>query len=239
MSKVELSLSVPKTLGDIKLSQYQEYVKVLEMNEDAKDTEEGADFLNKKALEIFCGLELKDSYNVPLKTFMFALEHINTIFKAETPLKRHFKFKDINGKEQLMGFIPNLENMSFGEYVDANTYFNTWEDAHKLMAVLFRPVRMLSGERYKIEEYKGSSVYGEAMKEMPLDIVFGAKVFFYRLSMKLARGTLKSLEKNPELLDKSKGILPKDLDGIQAFMRSQEVMLEELMRRQRFHLEVL
>ena len=138
-----------------------------------------------------------------------------------------------------MGFIPNLENMSFGEYVDANNYFNKWEDAHKLMAVLFRPVRMVSGERYKIEEYKGTSVYGEAMKEMPLDIVFGSKVFFYRLSMKLARGTLRFLEKNPELLDKSKGILPNDLDGIQAFMHSQEVMLEELMRQQRFHLAQL
>lgn len=231
--KVELTLKVPKTLSDITLGQYQEYMSVVAMN---KDEDEGTvEFLNKKALEIFCGVELKDAYNLPLKTFINVLEHINTIFKEDTPLVRHFKFKDPDGVEQLMGFIPNLEKMSFGEYVDANGYFNKWEDAHKLMAVLFRPVKIVSGERYQIREYEGTSTYAEAMREMPISIVFGAKVFFYRLSTRLVNATLNSLKKDPELYAKSKEILPNGGDGIQAFMHSQEEMLQELMRQQRFH----
>ena len=231
--KVELTLKVPKTLADITLGQYQEYVNVLKMNKDAEDTPEATDFLNKKALEIFCGIELKDSYNLPLKSFMFALEHINNLFKKEPDFKKHFTFRDANGKDQLMGFIPNLEEMSVGEYVDANNYFNDWEDAHKLMAVLYRPVRLMSKELYQIEEYKGTSVYAEAMKETPLDIFFGAKVFFYRLSIKLANYTLNSLAKEEGgLSSKSREILLKNGDGILAFMHSQEVMLRELTRQQ-------
>ena len=232
---VELKIRVPKTLSDIKLGQYQEYAKVLKMNEDAGDSPEASEFLNKKALEIFCGLELKDSYKIPLKDFMVILEHIQRIFDQPTPLQRHFKFMDLNKIEQLMGFIPNLETMTYGEYVDANNYFNDWDNAHKLMAVLYRPVRILSGEKYRIDDYEGTSVYGDAMREMPLDIVFGAKVFFYRLSTKLAKGILKSLENQEELSSKSKEILQKNGGGIQAFMHLQEETLEELMNQQRFH----
>jgi len=232
MSKIELSLKVPKTLSDITLGQYQEYMAVVKLNqEDANAT----DFLNKKALEIFCGLELKESYNLPLKSFLGILEHLNAIFSTDTPLKRHFTFRDPEGKEQLMGFIPNIEKMTFGEYVDANTYFEDWANMHKLMAVLFRPVKMISGERYQIRDYEGTATYGEAMKSMPVDIAIGARVFFYRLSMKLARGTLKSLENQPELYAKSKEILPNGGDGIQAYMLLQEEMLQELMKQQRFH----
>lgn len=232
---VELSIRIPKTLSDVKLGQYQEYMKVLKMNEAAVDDPEAYDFLNKKALEIFCGLELKDSYKIPLKEFMVVLEHIQRIFSEPTPLQRHFKFRDLNKIEQLMGFIPNLETMTYGEYVDANNYFNDWDNAHKLMAVLYRPVRMLSGEKYRIDDYEGTTVYGDAMREMPLDIVFGAKLFFYRLSSKLAKGILKSLKNQEELSSKSKEILQKNGDGIQAFTHLQEETLDELMRQQRFH----
>lgn len=232
MSNIELQIKVPKTLSDVSLGQYQEYMSVVKSNEEDSNA---ADFLNKKALEIFCGLELKESYNLPLKSFLGILEHLNTIFSADTPLKRHFTFRNPEGVDQLMGFIPNLEKMTFGEYIDASNYFTDWANMHKLMAVLFRPVKIISAERYQIRDYQGSSMYGEAMKEMPLDIALGAQVFFYRLSMKLARGTLKFLENHQELLNKSKEILPNGGDGIQAFMLSQEEMLQDLIRHQRFH----
>ena len=67
MSKVKLQIRVPASLSDITLEQYQKYVKVLDSID--KEAEEAMDFLNLKALDIFCGLELKESYKLPISTF--------------------------------------------------------------------------------------------------------------------------------------------------------------------------
>ena len=44
--------------------------------------------------------------------------HFNEIFSNKPLLKRRFKIKDIE-----FGFIPNLENITFGEYVDLEKLF--------------------------------------------------------------------------------------------------------------------
>jgi hypothetical protein len=49
---------------------------------------------------------------------------------------------------------------------------------HKAMAVLFRPIKKKQGTKYLIEDYEGSHKYSELMKEIPLDVVMGAMVFF-------------------------------------------------------------
>ena len=56
--KIQLELAIPQSLSDIKLEQYQKYVKVLDGID--KEAEEAGDFINLKALEIFCGLQLKE-----------------------------------------------------------------------------------------------------------------------------------------------------------------------------------
>ena len=99
----------------------------------------------------------------------------------------------INGVE--FGFIPNLEDITTGEYVDLSTHGMDIETLHKVMAVLFRPV---SGEdafgNYKIETYQGTKQYSEVMKYTPLNIVNGALVFFYNLSKELKNHIQKSTE---------------------------------------------
>ena len=58
MAVIELEVSVPQQLSSIKLEQYQRYLAIAKnVDEEEKDNE----FLNLKALEIFCGLSLKDS----------------------------------------------------------------------------------------------------------------------------------------------------------------------------------
>jgi hypothetical protein len=56
---------------------------------------------------------------------------------------------------------------------------------HKAMAVLFRPIKQKQGSKYLIEEYEGSHKYSERMKNMPLDVVLGAMVFFWNLTSAL------------------------------------------------------
>ena len=85
--------------------------------------------------------------------------------------------------------------MTFGEYVDIDTNISDWDNMHKTMAVLYRPIKKKIKDKYIIEEYKGD-LYHEAMKIMPLDAAFSALIFFYHLGMDLSIGMTKFLEKD-------------------------------------------
>ena len=134
----KFQIDIPKSLRGIKLKEYQKFLKVSEDNKDAEDPE----FLNLKMLEIFCGLTLKEAYNMKLSDFSFIINHLNEIFSEKTPLVHRFTMSDINGDQVEFGFIPKLDNISLGEFVDLDTYINNWEDMHKAMAVVYRPVTL-------------------------------------------------------------------------------------------------
>ena len=142
----KFTLEVPKELSAITLQQYQKYLKVMEANEIAEDTE----FINLKVLEIFCGVTMKEAYKLPLAEFSFVISHIIDIFKEETPLQREFKMTDPNGDSVTFGFIPKLDDISLGEFIDLDSYIGDWQQIHKAMAVLYRPIVFKKGELYLI-----------------------------------------------------------------------------------------
>ena len=230
MSKtVTLELSIPQRLADIKLEQYQKYIKVLDGID--KEAEEAADFINLKALEIFCGLQLKESYKLPMKSFEAVLEAIANCLQEPTPLVKRFWFRGSNGTEVEFGMIPDLNNISFGEYIDLDRYISDWAQMHKAMAILFRPITAKKGEFYEIEEYEGSDKYAGYMLHLPANVAIGALVFFYRLGMKLSKHTMDSSlsEMTP---DQRSQVESKFLElngvGINHFMHSLEGMLQSL-----------
>jgi hypothetical protein len=51
---VEVQISLPKSINDIKLGDYQRYMKVYEANKEVDD----ANFLELKLLESFCEIDL-------------------------------------------------------------------------------------------------------------------------------------------------------------------------------------
>jgi hypothetical protein len=189
MSLVELELTVPLDLSGIKLSQYQKWLDVAEQNKDVKDT----DFLNRKALEIFCGVSLKETLNIPLVAFESALVQLSKCFEQETPLVKRFTLTDPNGDSVEFGFEPNLHKISFGAFSDLDDYIGNWKEYHKAMAVLFRPTVISNKSNYRIADYEGTEKFAEAMKDMPVNVALGAQVFFYRLGKKLSVSTIHSL----------------------------------------------
>lgn len=226
----KIRISIPKDLSEVTLGQYQEYLKIADKH---KDEEESGDFLNLKALEIFCDLDMKESHSLPLKHFHFALSHLESLFEAEPKFVNRFVFRTPDG-DQEMGFIPKLDDMTFGEYVDLDKYMSDWQKMHRAMAVLFRPVRVKMKDSYEIDEYTGTGVYGDAMKEMPLNIALGAVVFFYRLGTKLLRNIPTFLERQKGLSKKKKEDLQRIGDGIRRFSLFAEAMYSESMTRQKF-----
>ena len=237
MSKViELELSVPTRMSDITLEQYQKYIKIIDKIEE--QTEESANFVNLKALEIFCGLELRESYKLPMSSFSEIISSLTDALTEDTPLVKKFWFRGSNGVEVEFGMIPDLQNISFGEYIDLENYVSDWSNMHKAMAVLFRPITKHYKELYDIEEYESSSKYEDYMRRMPLNVALGALVFFYRLGMKLSRYTtdysLKALSKE-ELSEVERTLLEKNGVGINQFMQSLEEMSQNLMKLPKNH----
>lgn len=223
MSKVKLQIRIPQALSDIKLEQYQKYVKVL--NSIDKDGENASEFLNMKALDIFCGLELKESYKLPISTFDSVIEQLAKCLNEETPLIKRFWFRGSNGVEVEFGMNPDLNNLTTGEYVDLDRYISDFDTLHNAMAVLYRPIVASKGDLYEIEEYEASSKYADYMKYMPANVALGAYVFFYRLGMKLSSLTmgysLKKMSKE-QRLQVEKRFSQANGVGINHFMRSLE-----------------
>ena len=216
---MKIELTIPTTLNDIKLAQYQKFLSI------AKDNEE-SEFLQQKMVQLFCGIDLKDVAQIRYKDVAEITANINNLFTKENQFIQRFKMGGVE-----FGFIPNLDEMSTGEYMDLDTYITEWDTMHNAMAVLYRPITNKLGNKYQIEEYKGSVTYADVMRHAPLDVVLGAMVFFYTLGNDLLKSTINYLEGNQELQNiLTKHNLENAGDGIQVSMLLLKETLEDLMK---------
>jgi len=238
--KLELELKVPVSMASIKLGDYQKYSKIVKQ---AEKDEESDDFIKLKMLEIFCGLELKDSYKLPLSVFEGAINQTVQCLNEQTPLLKNFHMTDQEGGNAVeFGFIPKLDDMSFGEYVDLDSTISDIDTLHRAMAVLYRPIVEKKKDAYRIKDYEGYHDYADLMKDMPLNVALGALVFFYRLGIKLYKYTtdslLKQLETSPQQrLDLEKKLLEQNGVGTSLYTRLLEETSSSLMRLPSSHFE--
>jgi len=179
---MKLDLTIPTNITEIPLKHYQEFLK---MRDNSNDEE----FVAQKMIEIFCGIQLKDVVRMKLTSVNELVIHFNNIFSEKPKFKQRFKIGDIE-----FGFIPNLENISFGEYVDLDNYLAKWDDFHKAMAVMYRPIIRKHGDKYEIAEYTGASEFCDLMKFAPLDVAISSSVFFWTLGSELLSATLNFME---------------------------------------------
>jgi len=220
---MKLEIQIPTELNEIKLVQYQKFLSI------AKDNPEG-EFLQQKMVQLFCGIDLKDVAQIKYSEVNEITNRLGLMFSKEHKLVQTFK---LGGVE--FGFIPNLEEISFGEYVDLDTYIGDWDNIHKAMAVLYRPINQKFKHTYSIEEYNGSITYSDVMKHAPLDVVLGATVFFYNLGNELLKSTLTYLENNQEIQTiLNKHNLENDGVGIHQSMLLLKETLENLIQRPNF-----
>lgn len=215
---MKVDILVPTSLSEITLEQYQKFEKV--------NTEENQDtnFLMHKMVEVFCNLDLKDVAKIRFNYVKSILNDLNGLFNTKDELIPTFTLKGIE-----YGFIPALDDMTLGEYIDLDENFSSWETMHKAMAVLYRPITMKSKDKYQIEEYKGADL-AETMKQMPLNVVMSAMVFFYRLNNELLQTTLNYLNQElpKQMTMEQRQTLAKSGDGIKASMESLKGMLQNM-----------
>lgn len=219
---MKLELIVPTKLSEIPLKHYQKFLGI------AKNTNDEV-FLAEKMIECFCGIELKEVIKIPFKEIETLSIHFSELFKQKTEFKNRFT---LAGTE--FGFIPNLEEITWGEYIDLEANISDLSTFHKAMSVMYRPIVEKHGDKYKIEPYESAINYAEVMEFAPLEIALGAKVFFWNLENELLQATLYYLEnqivKNKEISESlvKELNLPNTGDGINQYMQSLREMSQGL-----------
>ena len=218
---MKLDILLPNSLSEIPLSRYQEFVAMKEKSNDEE-------LIANKMIQIFCGLELGEVAKIKLKDLNGLIKHFTEVFSEKPQLIRNFKIKNVE-----FGFIPNLENISFGEYVDLEHHLKDWKTYHKAMAVMFRPIKDKFQDKYSIIEYEPNEDMQELMKFAPLDVAISASVFFWSLGSELLQATLtylkNELTKTKDLTNFRKEFsLANNGVGIQVYMDSLATTLQSL-----------
>ena len=209
---MELKLNIPNSLNEITLGQYQEFEK-LDLTNDS--------MVHLKMIEIFCKVPEIVVRNINAIDVTEICDVINNMFDTKHQLINSFKL----GKQEY-GFVPNLDDMSFGEYIDLDTFIGDTENLHRAMNVLYRPIDLRQGNRYTLKEYDPDT--NETAKDFPLDAVLGAIVFFYSLGKDLSLTMMNSLDKaNQETLAQHLISHP-NTDGTTASLQSLTEILQSL-----------
>ena len=212
---MKIEINVPTSLSEVTLGQYQKFLKI------AEDNPEG-NFLNAKMIEIFCGIPLSDSYKLKMSSVTAIIDILNELL-SQTP-KRVEQFT-MNGVQY--GFIPDLDEMSLGEYVDLDGSASDWNNMHIAMNVLYRKIKIKKSGKYNIVDYNVENP--EKMKDMPLDAAIGSLFFFYNLGMELSKHTILSSSNQVEMEAYQEHLISQtNGDGISQFMVSLTEILQDL-----------
>lgn len=211
---MKANIIVPDHLKEITLKQYQKFVKL-------QDKNEGTFFLQQKMVEIFCGIKATDVLKIQYNDVDRITTVLNDMFDSKPDLVHRFVLDGIE-----YGFTPSLNKLSFGEYIDLDTYMGDWQNIHIAMNVLYRPIKQELGDKYLIKEYTTEGK--DKLLSMPMDAVLGSVFFFFNLGKDCAANILNYLDKDQEILQAQELDLGKNGGGINHFLHSLEEILQDL-----------
>jgi hypothetical protein len=186
---MKLTITYPESWTEIKLKDYLEYYKLIKPYEST-------DEFGRKHLELaaqyFCKVPAEYLYKLPAATFNKVDEYVSKLFSDANKVSLVTTFEVENTK---YGFIPNLDDMAYGEYLDLISYTSNkdmWTFMPIIMSILYRPVVNNVGKLYTIEPYNGTKDDRIEMFKhiLTMDVVFGAMSFFLDLQKDLLTGIL-------------------------------------------------
>ena len=211
---MNIEINVPTSLSEITLGQYQKYLKIADENPDSN-------FLSAKMIEIFCGISLSESYRLKVSSVAAICDILEELLDQKPELVDRF---DMNGVQY--GMIPDMDDMSLGEYIDLDNNVSQWEQMHTAMNVMYRPIQDSKGDKYNLVEYNPLSA--EMMRDMPMSAVTGSLFFLLTLGIELSNHTI--LYSNQEVMSDSQQrlISTESGDGINHFMDSLQEILANL-----------
>jgi hypothetical protein len=184
---MEINITIPESWQDVTIQQYLKFY-------NAMKPYDGAEEYSTKIVEVaayyLCNIDANTLNKLPLDTFNEIAKNIMELILSgqKQELVKSFVLGDVK-----YGFINNLDQMTYGEYVDMVTYSkDSYENAALLCSILYRPIIEENKGTYKIEEYKGTNENQIELfyQKLTMDIVFGALAFFLNLQTDLLNSTL-------------------------------------------------
>ena len=212
---MKIEVTIPNNLNEITLGQYQKFLSIAENNKEGE-------FLNAKMIEIFCGISLAETYNLKMSSVTAILDILNDMLEQKPQHIVQFKMNGVR-----YGFVPDLDELTLGEYIDLDNNISKWEQIHIAMNVLYRPIKDSKGLNYNIKDYDTSD--SDKMKNMPLGAAMGSIFFFYNLGLELSKHTILSSNNQTEMEGIQEQLtLQQNGDGINQYMLSLNQILQDL-----------
>ena len=213
-----MKIQVPTHINDITLEQYQKFAAI-------NTEEQDKDFLMFKTIEIFCDVDIAIVSKMRLKDAESISNEVLEVLDSQVPFTNRM---ELNGVKY--GFIPDLQAISLGEFIDLEEGLSKAKEFHKAASVMFRPIVKEKGELYTIEGYEASREIQEAMKQAPVGIISAAIVFFYNIVKELQKDLEDySQEKQAETMTTLESLnSQKSTDGLTLSTLFQEAMQQNI-----------
>ena len=172
-----MKISVPTHINDITLEQYQRFALI---NTEEQDKE----FFMFKTIEIFCGVDIALVSKMRLKDAESISNEVLEVLQQNVPFTNKFELEGVK-----YGFIPDLQAISLGEFIDLEEGLSKDKDFHKAASVMFRPIVKEFGELYTIDGYEANTEMHHIMKQAPVGVISAAIVFFYSIAKELLKAS--------------------------------------------------
>lgn len=221
---MEFVIKIPKSLKEVKLNDFLQFSKL-----------EGSDerLVMYKAFEVFTNLEKEHVKQLPYDVANQTLKAVLNLLEQKPQDRRTFFIGDVE-----YGRIPNMETITFGEYIELDTFITPLfhgeinsEYAFKFMSCLYRPIKEKVRDIYSIEpftkEYLDSEHWRRFKKDCPADVYASSVAFFLSLRIELLEA-MKVYFQQVETMEGQENNLQKIGDGMEALKRMQPVNISPL-----------
>jgi hypothetical protein len=158
---------LPETLGDLTLSQFIEFYNLLEADLSTDEFE-------KRVIYLLTGIPYNLQNSLSLKDYKSLSWNISKI--AEDKFENYFpKYKFKHRGETY--YLINLEDMSFGTYLDLNNELqNGFDNLPQIIAILFKRKKLtIRGRKFDEEDYL---TVAQNFHDLSMNNVLGALGFF-------------------------------------------------------------
>ena len=213
-----MKIQVPTHINDITLEQYQRFALI---NTEEQDKE----FFMFKTIEIFCGVDIALVSKMRLSDAESISNEVLAVLQQNVPFTNKFELEGVK-----YGFIPDLQSISLGEFIDLEEGLSKDKDFHKAASVMFRPIVKEFGELYTIDGYEASTEAHHIMKQAPVGIISAAIVFFYNIAKELLKASqdFSSQEKAEAMTILEKLNSQRNTGGLTLSMLYAEAMLQSI-----------
>lgn len=190
---MKVKFTIPEGMHDVSIAKWKQLQAITENT--ASDTAKVA-----KVVSLLCDVEERHVMGLTTEGFNQLQADLQWALKPTKESWPLIPTTYIDGIEY--GFIPDLTDLSVGEFADLDNLVasgNAYDHLEEVMAILYRPVTKRWRKFYDIEDYDPKPKDKEVMKEMTMDVALGAVVFFWTIAEALARDSARSsrrLEQN-------------------------------------------